>query len=81
MQMLAWLGDRFGCASQVKTKQGGMVSGRLIEVRLTHQQLADMAGSTRVTVTRLLSFLEQNNRILRLRRGHFLIIKDSLECL
>ena len=81
MQMLVWLGDRFGCASQVKTEKGGMVSGRLIEVRLTHQQLADMVDTTRVTVTRLLSFLEQNNRILRLRRGHFLIIKDSLECL
>ena len=79
MQMLVWLGDRFGCAYQMKTEQGQMVSGRLIEVRLTHQQLADMAGTTRVTVTRLLSFLEQNNRILRLRRGHFLIIKDSLE--
>ena len=79
MQMLAWLGDRFGCAYQVNTEQGRLVSGRLIEIRLTHQQLADMAGTTRVTVTRLLSFLEQNNRILRLRRGHFLIVKDSLE--
>ena len=79
MQMLAWLGDRFGCAYQVNTEQGRLVSGRLIEIRLTHQQLADLAGTTRVTVTRLLSFLEQSNRILRLRRGHFLIVKDSLE--
>ncbi len=75
MQMLTWLGDRFGCASQVKTDQGQIVSGRLIEVQLTHQQLADLTGSTRVTVTRLLSFLEQDNRILRLRRGQFLIVQ------
>ena len=75
MQMLAWLGDRFGSAYQMNTEQGQIVSGRLIEVRLTHQQLADLAGTTRVTVTRLLSFLEQSNRILRLRRGHFLIVQ------
>lgn len=79
MQMLMWLGDRFGCAYQVSTAQGQTVSGRLIEVRLTHQQLADLAGTTRVTVTRLLSFLEQNNRILRLKRGHFLMIEESVE--
>ena len=79
MQMLAWLGDRFGCAYQINTEQKGLLSGRLIEMRLTHQQLADLAGTTRVTVTRLLSLLEQSNQILRLRRGHFLILKNSLE--
>jgi CRP-like cAMP-binding protein len=76
---LRWLGDRFGCPHQVRDFQGRRILGRLVEIRLTHQQLADLAGTTRVTVTRLLSELEKSDRILRMRRGHFLIVEQQAE--
>jgi CRP-like cAMP-binding protein len=78
-QTLSWLGDRFGCPHQVRDVQGRRILGRLVEIRLTHQQLADLAGTTRVTVTRLLSELEKNDRILRMRRGHYLIVEQQAE--
>jgi CRP-like cAMP-binding protein len=53
-QLLAWLADKFGCQTD---------GGQLIKLRLTHQDLADALGSTRVTVTRLLSQFEQEGRI------------------
>ncbi len=76
---LIWLGDRFGCPHQVRDFQGRQILGRLVEIRLTHQQLADLAGTTRVTVTRTLSELEKSDRILRMRRGHFLIVEQQTE--
>jgi CRP-like cAMP-binding protein len=61
---LAWLGDKFG--RQVK-------QGKLIELPLTHQELADIMGTTRVTVTRLINQLEQEGIISRPRR-HIIIV-------
>jgi CRP-like cAMP-binding protein len=65
-QLLIWLGQKFG--SQVSL-------GILINLRLTHQELADILGSTRVTVTRLLNQLEQKEIIIRPQRFS-IIIKD-----
>ena len=47
---LQWLADKFGCPS---------CQGQLILLRLTHQDMADAIGTTRVTVTRLLQELEK----------------------
>jgi CRP-like cAMP-binding protein len=52
--LLTWLADKFGCE---------LDGGQLIQLRLTHQDFADALGTTRVTVTRLLSQFEQEGRI------------------
>ena len=64
-KLLIWLARKFG--SQVS-------QGILIELRLTHHELADMIGSTRVTVTRLLNQLDKEKIIMRPCR--FSIIVD-----
>jgi CRP-like cAMP-binding protein len=53
-QLLEWLADKFGDESE---------RGQLIRLRLTHQDIADTLGTTRVTVTRLLSQFEQEGCI------------------
>ncbi|MBE9166479.1 Crp/Fnr family transcriptional regulator [Pleurocapsales cyanobacterium LEGE 06147] len=63
-RMLIWLGNKFG--RQV-------VEGKLIELPLTHQELADVMGTTRVTVTRLINQLEQEGLISRPRRNSILV--------
>lgn len=54
--LLLWLSDQFGKP---------VISGMLLELRLTHQDLADTIGSTRVSVTRLLGQMEQEGKIER----------------
>jgi CRP-like cAMP-binding protein len=66
LQLLMWLARKF--ARQVE-------QGKLIDLRLTHQDLAEVIGTTRVTVTRLLSVFEQQGIIHRPRRN--LIVVDS----
>ncbi|MCS6815223.1 MAG: Crp/Fnr family transcriptional regulator [Cyanobacteria bacterium] len=53
-QLLSWLAYKFGCELE---------EGQLIKLRLTHQDFAETLGTTRVTVTRLLSQLEREGRI------------------
>lgn len=54
LQFLDWLATKFG----FKVRQG-----RLIPFRLTHQDVADVLGTTRVTVTRLFQKLQQQGII------------------
>ena len=49
-QLLTWLTDRFGEDDR---------NGRLIGLQLTHQKIAELIGSTRVTVTRIINDLEK----------------------
>lgn len=56
MQLLYWLGQRIGQPRP---------AGQLIEPCLTHQQLAEALGTSRVTVTRLLKQLEQAGQLQR----------------
>ncbi len=56
-RLLTWLGKRFGREIQ---------QGKLIDLRLTHQEIAELIGSTRVTVTRLLNDFEKRGIIQRL---------------
>ncbi len=72
LKMLDWLAHHFG---QPFNHIFGdrTVTGRLIDLQITHQQLADLAGTTRVTVTRCLGDFEREGQIFRLRRGRFLL--------
>ncbi|WP_103668240.1 Crp/Fnr family transcriptional regulator [Pseudanabaena sp. BC1403] len=49
-QLLGWLTNRFGEDDR---------HGRVIGLQLTHQELAELIGSTRVTVTRIINNLEE----------------------
>ena len=65
-QLLVWLARKFG--RPVK-------SGLLIDLRLTHQAIAEAIGTTRVTVTRLLNEFEREGVISRPKR-HFIVLCD-----
>lgn len=59
IRLFAWLAKRFG--QEVE-------QGQLIDLRLTHQDIADLLGLTRVTVTRVLNDLERQGIIQRKKR-------------
>jgi CRP-like cAMP-binding protein len=61
---LKWLGYKFGSLTE---------QGQLIQLRLTHQEMADAIGTTRVTITRLLQQLEQEQVISWSRDNHIVI--------
>ncbi len=69
LKLLSWLAVRFG--------QDAM-QGRLIDLRLTHQDLSELLGTTRVTVTRALIQLEQQGFIQRLSLQR--IVLQQSEC-
>lgn len=48
-------------------------------VRLTHQQLANTVGTTRVTVTRLLSQMRQSGWLTLDRRRHIILTEAALQ--
>lgn len=64
LDLLWWLASRFGDAVP-----GGYRTG----IPLTHQDLADLLGSTRVTMTRMLRQLEEANKLERLVNRHLLL--------
>ncbi|WOD40743.1 Crp/Fnr family transcriptional regulator [Nodosilinea sp. E11] len=59
LHLLHWLADRFGHQTP---------EGRLLPPLLTHQQLSEVLGSSRVTVTRLLNTLERQGQLVRFRK-------------
>ncbi len=67
IKLLAWLSQKFG--SEVK-------KGRLIDMHLTHEDLAQMLGSTRVTITRILGQFEQEGLINRLSL-HRIVLREE----
>ncbi len=71
LKMLHWLADHFGEPFFDRNHLDRI--GRLINIQITHQQLADLAGTTRVTVTRCLGQFQRDDHIVRLPRGRFLI--------
>ena len=54
--LLTWLADKFGRTVN---------HGRLIDFQLTHQELAEALGTTRITITKTLNEFEQEGLILR----------------
>lgn len=69
MALFNWLGKKFG----IETPKG-----QLIDLRLTHQDIADILGSTRVTITRALSNLERQGVIERERLHRFVLREEEL---
>jgi CRP-like cAMP-binding protein len=67
IKLLQWLATRFG--KEVE-------QGKLIDLRLTHQDIAETIGSTRVTVTRILHKLEEQGFIQRLRL-HRIVLREE----
>ncbi|WP_019508127.1 Crp/Fnr family transcriptional regulator [Pleurocapsa sp. PCC 7319] len=59
-QTLIWLANKFGTKMEI---------GQLIDLRITHQDLAEIIGSTRVTVTKLINQLEQEGFLSRPERN------------
>lgn len=57
IKLLGWLANRFGRTID---------RGQLLELRLTHQDIAELLGATRVTITRSLQQLEAQGLIERL---------------
>jgi CRP-like cAMP-binding protein len=62
--LLLWLFEKFGYTIQ---------EGCLIDIRLTHQDLAELADMSRVTVTRLLKQFEENGLLCR-RNKHYVLL-------
>ena len=55
LQLICWLAERFGYPVD---------SLRQIDLKLTHQEIAESIGITRVTVTRLIKVLEKKGHII-----------------
>jgi CRP-like cAMP-binding protein len=68
IRLLSWLSHRFG---------GEGERGHLIDLRMTHQDLAELAGTTRVTVTRTLGQLENQGIIQRLPLGRIILREED----
>ena len=64
-QLLVWLAQKFG---------RDVEQGRLIDLPLTHQELAEATNMTRVTITRLLHQFELDGRLRRHHRQLVLVV-------
>ncbi len=69
LALFSWLSKKFGLETQ---------TGQIINIRLTHQDIAEIMGLTRVTVTRILSQLEQQGLIERLPFHRILLREDAI---
>ncbi len=58
-QFLVWLGQKFG---------RDVDQGRLIDLRVTHQEMAEVINTTRVSVTRMLQQFESKGMLRRHQR-------------
>ncbi|PMB28848.1 Crp/Fnr family transcriptional regulator [Fischerella thermalis CCMEE 5208] len=67
IKLLSWLAKKFGRAVE---------TGQLIDLRLTHQDIAELLNSTRVTITRVLTNLEERGLIHRLPL-HRIVLKEE----
>jgi CRP-like cAMP-binding protein len=68
-QFLVWLSEKFG---------RDVEQGKLIELNVTHQEMAEVLNTTRVTVTRLLQQFEDEGNLLRHKRRIILSLPDKL---
>lgn len=57
--LLTWIANKFGYVIE---------SGILIDFQLTHQEMASLIGTTRITVTKMLARFEQKGLITRDRK-------------
>ena len=66
LKLLTWLSKRFGRAVE---------QGQLIDLRLTHQEISEIIGSNRVTVTRILKNFEKQGIISR-HQHRYIVVPD-----
>lgn len=66
-KILIWLSRKFGMEIEI---------GQLIELRITHQDLAEIIGSTRVTVTKLINQLEEEGFLSRPQRNTIVLLNQ-----
>lgn len=66
-KMLTWLGEKFGTEIEI---------GQLIEMHITHQDLAEIIGATRVTVTKLVNQLEKEGFLSRPQRNTIVLLNQ-----
>jgi CRP-like cAMP-binding protein len=66
-KFLSWVAKKFGRQTD---------RGQLIELHLTHQEIAEILGITRVTVTRSLKQLEKGDAIKRFDRSSILVQEE-----
>ncbi len=67
LRLLTWMAKKFG--QEVER-------GSLIELHLTHQEISEIIGTTRVTVTRLLNTFERQGLIKRFPRK-FMVMHEQ----
>ena len=67
-QFLIWLGKKFG---------RDVEQGRLIDLEVTHQEIAEVINATRVSVTRMLQQLESEGILLRYQRRFILCLRPN----
>ncbi|BAY25700.1 Crp/Fnr family transcriptional regulator [Calothrix sp. NIES-2100] len=66
---LLWLSDKFGCEVE---------QGKLLDLNVTHQEIAEVLNTTRVTITRLLQQFEESGKILRQKRRMILCLPNKI---
>jgi hypothetical protein len=69
LKFLFWFANKFGQDTS---------DGQIIKIRLTHQEIAEVIGSTRVTVTRLLQKF-QSERMLNWSEERYMVLGYSAE--
>jgi CRP-like cAMP-binding protein len=70
LKLLIWLAHRFG--NQVER-------GWILDLRLTHQIIAESIGATRVTVTRMLQSFEKDGRLKRLQQHRYFLSSTDID--
>lgn len=68
-QFLLWLSEKFG---------RDIDKGKLIDLNITHQDIAEVLNTTRVTITRLLQQFEEEGTILRHKRRIILQLPKNI---
>jgi len=66
-QFLVWLSEKFG---------RDLADGKLLDLNITHQEMAEVLNTTRVTVTRLLQQFEEEGKLLRQKRSIILCLPN-----
>ncbi len=68
-KFLLWLSEKFG----IKVEKG-----KLIDLWVTHQELAEVLNTTRVTITRILKEFEAEGKIIRSKKAIILRLPNQL---
>ncbi|MBD2353482.1 Crp/Fnr family transcriptional regulator [Tolypothrix sp. FACHB-123] len=66
---LLWLSEKFGIAVE---------QGKLLDLNITHQEIAEVLNTTRVTITRLLQQFEEEGKLLRQKRRMIICLPNKI---